>query len=454
MPSRIVSISGIRGVVGDGLDPQFLVEFGCALGTLIDGGTVVLSRDGRSSGHMIRHAVLAGLTATGCRVLDAGVAPTPTCGVLVTDLKADAGLQITASHNPAEWNGLKPFGPDGAVFDEQQGARLLELLEARRFRLVRWGELGEVEALTDVAGPHVDRVLSLVDVEAIRRRRFRVVLDCNHGAGAVGGPALLEQLGCDLHVVGGVSDGRFEHPPEPLEQNLRKLCQIVRERQADVGFALDPDADRLALIDHTGRYVGEELTIALCADYVLARRPGPLVVNSSSSRVGEDVAKRHGCPFYRSRVGERHVVTKMREVSASLGGEGNGGVIEPKVGWVRDSLVGMAYVLAGMAESGRSLAEWVDTLPRYSIVKQKLVCSREKATAACEALQAAFPDAQADLDDGLRLDWPDRWVQVRASNTEPIVRVVAEAPTPEQARQLCQQALQVVRKAVGEDGAG
>ncbi len=419
---------------------------------MAEGRTVVLARDGRSTGSMLRHAALAGLTATGCRVLDAGIVPTPTVGVLVQHHRAAAGLQITASHNPVEWNGLKPFGPDGSVFDRRRGEQLLALLEKQAFDFVRWDAVGEVALLEDPTGPHLQRVTALVDVAGIRERGFRVVLDCNHGSGAVIGPKLLEMLGCEVHVLGGEPDGRFEHPPEPLKAHLGGLCEAVRATGADVGFAQDPDADRLAIVDEQGRYIGEEWTPALAADYLLSKRKGPFVVNGSTSRLTQDVAERHDCPFHRSWVGEAHVVARMREVGAVLGGEGNGGVIEPRVGFVRDSLVAMAYVLAGLAERRQSVSEWVATLPEYVIVKQKLECPREQVRVACEALREAFPDATATEGDGLRLDWTDRWVQVRASNTEPILRVIAEAPDEAQAGRLCQQAMQVVRTAVASGG--
>jgi phosphomannomutase len=249
-------------------------------------------------------------------------------------------------------------------------------------------------------------------------------------------------------VLGGVADGRFEHSPEPLKENLISLSEAVKRAGADVGFAQDPDADRLAIVDNNGRYIGEELTLALCADHVLARRKGPVVVNGSTSRATADIAEKHGCPFHRSFVGEANVVAKMKSVGAVLGGEGSGGVIEPKVGLVRDSFVSMAYILDGLAGGTRSLAEWADALPQYSIIKDKLTCPREKVGAASSALRSAFADASSSEGDGLRLDWPDRWVQVRASNTEPILRVISEAPDETIARRLCDQAMQIVRDAV------
>ncbi|MEO1999320.1 MAG: phosphoglucosamine mutase, partial [Planctomycetaceae bacterium] len=336
MTQRILSISGLRGVVGDGLNPDFILDFAAAFGTLLDGGTVVVSRDGRVTGDMLHQAVLAGLTATGCQVLDAGIASTPTCGVLVDHFQAAGGLQITASHNPVEWNGLKPFSSLGSVFDEEMGQRLLAILEAGEFGYRRWDQVGTVKILDDPAGPHLERVCGLIDTSLVNSRAFRVVLDCNHGSGAVAGPELLRRLGCRSELLGGVADGQFAHTPEPIKANLSDLCAAVLDTGADVGFAQDPDADRLAIVDNTGCYIGEELTLALAADVVLAADPGPIVVNGSTSRVAADIAERHGCDFSRSYVGEAHVCARMRAVQARLGGEGNGGVIEPRVGYVRD----------------------------------------------------------------------------------------------------------------------
>ena len=445
---RILSISGLRGIVGDGLDPTYIVEFASALGTLFKGGTVIVTRDGRLSGSMIRDSVVSALVATGCRVIDAGIAATPTCGVLVTHHRAAGGLQITASHNPIEWNGLKPFTSEGSVFDERRGAQLLALLESKKFDYRNQDTLGSVESTHEVSGPHIDRVLRLVNVELIHQRRPRVILDCNHGSGAVATPGFLEQLGCEVRVLGGTPDGRFEHVPDPSRDNLGSLCEAVRESDADVGFAQDPDADRLAIVDGDGRYIGEELTLALAADYVLARTPGPIVVNGSTSRVTADIAAKYQCAFHRSSVGEAHVCAKMKAVSAIIGGEGNGGVIEPQVGYVRDSFVAMAYALAGIADSGQTLAEWTDLLPRYSIVKDRLNCPRECVGRAVQALRSVHADATAHEGDGLRLDWDDRWVQVRASNTEPILRVIAEAPERESAERLCSEALGIISDAV------
>ena len=452
MSTRILSISGLRGIVGDGLDPLYVTEFAAALGTMFSGGMVVVSRDGRSTGPAIYHAVVSGLLATGCEVLDAGISTTPTCGVLIKQYGAAGGLMITASHNPIEWNGLKPFAPDGSVFNRELGQHLIQILEENGVVWKDWTDIGTVTTIDDPAGPHIKNVLNLVDVDAIRKRRFKVVIDCNHGSGATCGPRLLEELGCDVVVLGGRPDGKFEHIPEPVEQNLTDLCAAVVSNSADAGFAQDPDADRLAIVDNTGHYIGEELTLALAADHVLETRKGPFVVNGSTSRITADIAEKHGCQFHRSFVGEAHVCAKMRAVQAVLGGEGNGGVIEPDIGYVRDSLVSMAYVLDGLVKRGSTLEAWTDALPFYTIVKDKFTCPQESVKDACKALREQFQDATVSEGDGLRLDWPDRWVQVRASNTEPILRVIAEAPETEDAKELCRLAMDVVQQAVGVAG--
>lgn len=448
MTKRILSISGLRGVIGEGLDPGYVVQFASALGSMFDGGTVVVSRDGRMTGPYIKHAVVSALLASGCRVIDADIAATPTCGVLIQELGAAGGVQITASHNPIEWNGLKPFGPDGSVFGKERGEQLLAKLENSQFSFACWDSLGTVETFEDPFLPHMKRVLDLVDIARIKSQRFKVVLDCNHGAGACGGPRLLRELGCEVLVLGGTPDGNFAHTPEPIKQNLTALSDEVRKNAADIGFAQDPDADRLAIVDGDGRYIGEELTLALSLDFVLRSRKGPVVVNGSTSRANADIAARHGCDFHRSHVGEANVCAMMRELNAVMGGEGNGGVIEPAVGFVRDSFVGMAYVLAAMAEEGASVSSLASAIPEYTIVKDKITCDRENVTKACNALQAAFPDSTAAVGDGLRLDWADRWVQVRASNTEPILRVIAEAKGADIAAALCSEAVKVIQTAI------
>jgi phosphomannomutase len=441
--SLIVSVSGIRGVVGRGLTPEAATAFAAALGTATDGGRIVLSRDGRPSGEMLRHAVLAGLLAAGCEVQDLGVAATPTCGLAVRRLGAAGGIQITASHNPAEWNGLKLFGPDGMVLPAAAGQKIKALFDAGAFRRAAWDGLGSVAECRQADDWHRDRVLELVDVPRVRARQLRAFLDANGGAGGPLGRRLLDALQCRPVCLGCHADGSFAHEPEPVEANLRDVFPQVAQSGADAGFVLDPDADRLALIDEAGHYLGEELTLALAVLFRLRREPaasrGPVVINMSTSRVVEDVAARFGVPCHRTAVGEANVAEKMRAVGALIGGEGNGGVIDPRVGLVRDPFIGMASVLNLMADTGKKLSELAAELPAYHIVKDKYAVEREKLPALFEALPGRWPEAKANRLDGLRLDWTDRWVHVRPSNTEPIVRVIAEAPRADEAERLCKE---------------
>jgi phosphomannomutase len=433
----IVSVSGIRGVVGRSLTPEVVVAFARALGTYLQGGTVLLARDGRASGFMLRHAVLSGLMASGCRVLDLGVVPTPTVGLCVRHFRAVGALQITASHNPAEWNGLKLFGPDGRVLSAGEGKKIADRFTARDFVECAWDQLGYVEDRPGGIEAHCERILQLVDVVRIRAAEMRAFVDANGGSGGPLARLLMKAFQVQATIQGGNADGDFLHTPEPTEENLRDVAPLVVHHHAAVGFALDPDADRLALIDETGRYIGEELTLALALRYRLEQQRGPVVVNMSTSRVNEDIARQFGCPVERSAVGEANVADRMIALGAVIGGEGNGGVIDPRVGYVRDPFIGMGMILDLMAKTGKKLSELVAELPRYHIVKDKYTVPRELLPELYRRLQSAHADATANTVDGLRLDWADRWVHIRPSNTEPIVRVIAEAPQEAHARDLC-----------------
>jgi phosphomannomutase len=298
-------------------------------------------------------------------------------------------------------------------------------------------QLGSCRPLEETVLAHLAMVSAICDVDRIRSRRFKVLLDANHGSGSVLGVPLLRELGCDVTLLGGEPDGQFGHIPEPTAENLAGVLALVQQSGADIGFCQDPDADRLAVIDADGRYVGEEYTVSLAMDHVLRQTPGPVVTNCSTSRMTQDLAEKYGVPFFRSQVGEANVVDLMLEKKAVLGGEGNGGVIDPRVGLVRDSFVGMALLLDAMCARELPISALVDELPRYAIQKSKVALSAEQVTGALDALEKHFKEATPDRLDGLRLDWPNQWLLVRASNTEPIVRIVAEAPTLEAAEQLC-----------------
>ncbi len=441
----IVSVSGIRGVIGQGLTPGVALAFASALGQYATGGKIVLSRDGRASGSMLRHAILGGLLATGSEVHDLGVAPTPTVGLAVRTLQAAGAIQITASHNPAEWNGLKLFGADGRVLSAAEGHKIQSLFETGVTPAKNWRELGSVQDYRRAEDDHRDKVVQLVDAPRIRNAQLWAFVDANGGAGGPLARKLLQALQVKMFAQGDHADGDFLHEPEPTADNLRDIGPIVQQHGAHVGFALDPDADRLALLDETGRYVGEELTLALAVQFRLSQERGPVVVNMSTSRVVEDIAAKFGCPFHRSAVGEANVADRMLEVGAVIGGEGNGGVIDPRVGLVRDPFVGMGLILNQMAQTGKKLSELVADLPAYHIVKDKYTVPRDRLPQLFKALQKRWPDAKINTLDGLRLDWPGRWVHVRPSNTEPIVRVIAEAPKSADAAGLCREVSRLLK---------
>ncbi len=352
-------------------------------------------------------------------------------------LQAAGGIQITASHNPAEWNGLKLFGPDGRVLSAAEGRKIQTLFERGEQRRVPWNQLGQVHDYHRADDEHRDRVLQLVDVVQIRAAGLRAFVDGNGGAGGPLARSLLKALGVEATCHACNGDGFYLHEPEPTEANLRTIGPLVAQHGADVGFVLDPDSDRLAILDENGRYIGEELTLALAARFRLSRERGPIVINMSTSRVTEDVAAQFDCRCERSAVGEANVADRMIEIGAVIGGEGNGGVIDPRVGYVRDPFIGMGLILNLMAETGKKLSELVAQLPVYHIVKDKYTIGREGLPRLFEALTLRWPQAKVNRLDGLRLDWPDRWVHVRPSNTEPIVRVIAEAPRSEDATALC-----------------
>ena len=431
----IVSVSGLRGVVGSSLTPEVAARYACAFAATLPPGPILLGRDGRESGPLLAAAIAARLAMAGRDVIDCGVAATPTVGIAVRERAAAGGIQISASHNPARYNGMKLFAAAGRVLPAAAGQVVLAAyrqLEAREAEGVMGpSTAGRVEHF-DPTPIHVRLVTALVDVAAIRRRRPRVWIDCGHGAGSRVAIPLLEALGCEVIAEGAEPDGRFEHEPEPTAENLARLLPRIATAAADVGFFQDPDADRLAIADAAGRYLGEEATLALCVEAVLAKAPGPVVVNCSTSGMTAAIAARHGVPCHVSAVGEANVVDQMLACGAILGGEGNGGVIDPRVVLVRDSAIAMALVLERMCAGERILpmADLAAALPRFVMKKTKVGLSPATRGAGLAAgldrIAAAFPEASASRLDGLLLNYPGGWLLVRASNTEPIVRLVGE----------------------------
>jgi len=437
----MVSVSGIRGRVGEALTPEVVARYAAGFGAWASrpgaSRRVVVGRDSRVSGPMFHRAVLSALQSVGCDVIDVGLTTTPTCQLAVEHHHAAGGLMISASHNPIEWNALKFIGPTGLFLENSEGVEMRGLVESGIPR-ARWDQLGQIELDESAVQRHIDRVLSIpyLDVEGIRRRRFNVALDCVRGAGAIIMPLLLDRLGCRLTAINLETDGLFPRSPEPVPENLGDLEQLVLRSGAAIGFAVDPDVDRLALVSDAGKAIGEDFTLALASRVVLRHKRGPVVTNLSTSRIVEDVAGAAGVPVIRAPVGEVNVAVRMRDEHSPVGGEGNGGVILSEVHLGRDAPVGAALLLQLLHEDDRSLSQIVSDLPRYSIVKDKLDRPDASLDTVYDALRLAFTGAAVDTQDGLRLSWPDRWVHVRPSGTEPIVRVIAEAPTNREALDL------------------
>lgn len=441
----IISVSGLRGTLGESLLPEIICRYVAAFVDTLSPGPVLIGRDGRGSGPMVSSLVEGVLQAKGRDAWILGVAATPTVGFCVRRLGAAGGIQISASHNPPAYNGLKLFNDQGRVLPQAAGEQVLARLDADDGNWATHDAVGQVRELDRAEQrPHVDAVLAEVDGDAIARREYRVLLDANHGAGSVLLPALLERLGCKVELCGGEPDGQFAHPPEPRAENLVPICDAARSADCSVAFCLDPDADRLAIIDERGAYIGEELTLAICLDQVLPQRPGPVAINCATSQASADVAARHGCPTVRTAVGEANVVDGMLAQAATFGGEGNGGPIDPRIGWVRDSLVGVAQTLAWMAREDAPLSARVAQLPQYAIHKAAVRMPPEEIPAAFDRLTSAFADGAVDRQDGLRLQWADRWLLMRPSNTEPIVRIITEAHTASEAAALAAEAERVV----------
>lgn len=451
-PMPMVSIAGVRGETGSSLRPEIYFDYARAFLSIIRPKRIVLGGDPRASKELLRHLVMSAAIASGVEVLDLGIATTPTIGLMVREHGCGGGIGITASHNPVQWNGLKFFGSDGTFLTPSKFEELRQRYEKKDFELAELKELGRVETVADPVAGHLEALLGALPVAAIRRRKFRVVIDMCNGAGLVLTQELCRELGVELGAIFVEQNGKFERKPEPLPENLGRLKRAVKKFKADVGFALDPDADRLAIVDETGRAIGEERTLTLAVEYVLRRTKTPVVTNLSTTRAIDDVAAKHGVRVIRTKIGEAHVIDAMKRSKSQIGGEGAGGVIYPKITMGRDAATGIGLTLALMAEEAKkgglgTLSKINASIPDYIIVKDRIDLPERKAIgAALKKLESGLRGAaglspsdrkpEVDRQDGLKFIYADRWLHVRASGTEPIMRLYAEAPTRKGARAL------------------
>ncbi|CAI8855903.1 phosphoglucosamine mutase [Chryseobacterium sp. IT-36CA2] len=447
--SLIKSISGIRGTIGgkvnDNLTPLDVVKFASAFGTWLQNNknkkdlTLIIGRDARISGQMVSSLVTATLQGLGINVVDLGLSTTPTVEVMVPELNADGGIILTASHNPKQWNALKLLNEKGEFISGENGAEVLALAENEDFNYAEVDDLGKYETRDDAFDIHIQQILDLpmVDVEAIKAKNFKIVLDAVNSTGGIAIPMLLDKLGCETIKLYCEPTGHFPHNPEPLKEHLGDICELVKKEKADLGVVVDPDVDRLALIDEKGEMFGEEYTLVAVADYLLKNKKGAAISNLSSSRALRDVANAHDSEYFASAVGEVNVVTLMKEKNAVIGGEGNGGIIYPELHYGRDSLVGVALFLTHLAKENKTVSELRAGYPSYFMGKKKIELTPEiDVDAILSKMEQEYQNEDVSTVDGVKIDFENNWVHLRKSNTEPIIRIYTEAKSQEEADQL------------------
>lgn len=447
--SLIKSISGIRGTIGgkvdDNLTPVDVVKFTAAFGTWLQRNknrkdlTLVIGRDARISGAMVNSLVTATLQGLGINVVDLGLSTTPTVEIMVPELNADGGIILTASHNPKQWNALKLLNEKGEFINGENGSEVLSIAANEDFEFAEVDDLGKYETRDDAFDIHIQKILDLpmVDAEVIKEKKFKVVLDAVNSTGGISIPPLLEKLGCEVVKLYCEPNGHFPHNPEPLKEHLTDICELVKKENADLGIVVDPDVDRLALIDENGEMFGEEYTLVAVADYLLKHKNGVAVSNLSSSRALRDVAQKHNSEYFASAVGEVNVVKLMKEKNAVIGGEGNGGIIYPDLHFGRDSLVGAALFLTHLAKEGKTVSELRATYPAYFMGKKKIELTPEiDVDSLLTKMEKEYQNEEVSTVDGVKIDFPENWVHLRKSNTEPIIRIYTEAKSQEEADKL------------------
>jgi len=438
MPTLMVSVSGVRGIIGDGLDPNVLVKYTSAYADFIGGGKIVVGRDARITGEMVNNIVIGTLMAKGFDVIDIGICPTPTVLYTVKTLRANGGIAISASHNPNEWNALKLLNGKGEFMTLKENLQMLEILKSDKTEFKNWQHVGKLTQFKEGLSRHMNDVLKMkyIDRDAIRKRKFKVLVDCVNGAGVYCIPQLLREFGCEVIEMNCEKTGIFPRLPEPLPENLTETLLAVKNNNADLGVVVDPDVDRLVLITNEGEPFGEENTITQAVRFVLSKERGNVAVNLSTTRAVEDVAAEAGCKVLRSPVGEANVVLKMQQSGAVIGGEGSGGVIFPALHYGRDALVGIALTLQHLLEFGGTLAEMKKVLPQYFIAKKKIELGNANPDDVINVLAERYRKVNINSEDGLRIDFSDHWVHFRKSNTEPIIRIITEAKNKNMAEEL------------------
>ncbi len=444
----MVSVSGIRGIIGDGLEPQIIVKYSSAFADFIGKGKIIVGRDARITGEMVKSILIGTLLSKGLDVVDIGICPTPTVQYMVKILKAQGGIAISASHNPNEWNALKLLNSTGQFMTPDENKIMLSQLESAQKEYASWEKLGKLTYYEEGLKKHMEDVINMqfIDVEKIRKKKFRVLVDCVNGAGVYVIPDLLRKFGCDVVETNCDKTGIFPRLPEPLPENLTATMKAVIDSKADFGVVVDPDVDRLVLITEDGEPFSEENTITQAVKFVLSKQSGNVVVNLSTTRAVDDVAKALGGKVFRSPVGEANVVLKMKETNAIIGGEGSGGVIFPALHYGRDALAGIALTLQHLTETNQSLLELKNKLPQYFIAKKKNDLGKTDPDKIIDKIKSKHSNQKVNTDDGLRIDFDDHWVHFRKSNTEPIIRIITESKSSEQSEKLSQKYFEEIKE--------
>ncbi len=447
MGTLITSISGIRGIVGDGLDPESIVKYTLAYSKFIGSGKIIIGRDSRVSGEMVKQLVTGVLVSNGIDVVDIGICPTPTVQFNVSKLNASGGISISASHNPNQWNALKLLNQTGQFLSPEEYNKLMKIFEENQKSFKKWNELGKIIEYPDGLKNHIDEIfrLGFLDINAVKKRKFKVVVDCVNGAGAFCVPEFLRKFGCEVTEINCEKSGELVPNPEPLPENITNTLNEVLKNKSDLGIVTDPDVDRLILITDKGEPFSEENTITQAVKFILSKKVGNVVVNLSTTRAVDDVAEKFGAKVFRSPVGEANVVKKMKEVNAVIGGEGSGGVIYPQLHYGRDALCGIAITLQHLSEFGGSISKLKDELPKYFISKKKIEIKSDPALIQNKLLKE-FKNEKVNTEDGLKIDFDDHWVHFRRSNTEPIVRIITEAESKTEAEKFSESYLSLINK--------
>ena len=440
-----IDISGVRGIIGETLVPEVIINFACAFGTYLKGGKIGVGCDTRASREMVRSAVVSGLISTGCDIVDFGICPTPIIQYMAKHLGLKGAVAVTASHNDSNWNALKFIKSDGTFLNFYEGEELLDIYHQGEFTKTAWDKLGKITKNSAAINLYVNRLCRYLDAGKIRRKKLTVVVDNCNGAGGEAAKMLMKKLGCRLIMINDEITGAFSHDPEPTQANMEQLSSIIKPVKADLGFMLDADVDRVAVCTEQGKPLNEEYTFALLADYILSKKPGTVVTNFSTSRMIDDITKKYGVKLIRTKIGQAYIIEQMMNEKGVISGEGSGSVAVGDFQYASDGFLAMGLILQMLAEKKKKISELSAALPKYYMVKKKITCSPDKIYSVIDRAKQHYKDKDVDLADGVKVEWEDSWVHIRASNTEPLIRVLAESTSKEKAEGLCNAAVDNIR---------